>query len=149
MSVLIWVGIINTILNLTEGKKYLVICLFFTNLLQVLHDKEWQFEHPSLPPHSNWTAEMLLLYYIFLKVGTPSGVHIFDHLLWSIFQSSIFTHYIIQFFKPRFYSAPFKFEFNQLLIFIERLSSLSGFEPGTSPVPSQYATDWAILAWKM
>ena len=35
----------------------------------------------------------------FFNVGTPSGVHLFDHLLWSIFQSSISTHYIIQFFK--------------------------------------------------
>ena len=24
---------------------------------------------------------------------------------------------------------------------------LPGFEPGNSPVPSQYATNWAILAW--
>ena len=26
--------------------------------------------------------------YIFLKVGTPSGVYLFDHLLWSIWQDS-------------------------------------------------------------
>ena len=32
----------------------------------------------------------------FFYVGTPSGVHLFNHLLWSIFQSSI-THYIKQF----------------------------------------------------
>ena len=25
----------------------------------------------------------------FVNVGTPSGIHLFDHLLWSIFQSSI------------------------------------------------------------
>ena len=31
---------------------------------------------------------------------------------------------------------PFKFECNQLLNFIEKLSPLPGFEPGTSPVPS-------------
>ena len=36
---------------------------------------------------------------IFFYVGTPSGVHLFGHLLWPIFQTSIFTHYIIQFFK--------------------------------------------------
>ena len=38
----------------------------------------------------------------FFNVGTPSGVppsgvHLFDHLLWPMFQSSIFLHiYIIQ-----------------------------------------------------
>ena len=30
---------------------------------------------------------------VFFYLGTPSGVYLFDHLLWSIFQSSI-THYI-------------------------------------------------------
>ena len=35
----------------------------------------------------------------------------------------------------------------QLLIFIEKFSPLPGFELGTSPVPSRYATNWAILAW--
>ena len=35
----------------------------------------------------------LLLIFFF---GTPSGVHLFDHVLWSIIQSSI-THYIKQF----------------------------------------------------
>ena len=35
----------------------------------------------------------------------------------------------------------------QLLNFTEKFSPLSGFEPGTSPVPSRYATNWAILAW--
>ena len=35
----------------------------------------------------------------------------------------------------------------QLLIFTEKSSPLPGFEPGTSPVPSQYAINWAILAW--
>ena len=43
--------------------------------------------------------------------------------------------------------AVFKFEFNQLLIFIEKFSPLPVFEPGTSPVPSRYATNWAILVW--
>ena len=36
---------------------------------------------------------------------------------------------------------------NQLLIFTEKFSPLPGFEPRTSPVPSRYATNWAILAW--
>ena len=40
-----------------------------------------------------------LLYYHIFYVGTPSGVHLFDHLLWPIFQSSIFytLHYTIVF----------------------------------------------------
>ena len=33
---------------------------------------------------------------LFFNVVTPSVLHLFDHLLWSIFQSSI-THYIYQF----------------------------------------------------
>ena len=33
-----------------------------------------------------------------------------------------------------------------LLIFIAKFSPLPGFEPGTSLVPSQYGTNWAILA---
>ena len=49
--------------------------------------------------------------------------------------------------EPRFYAAPFKFEFNQLVIFIEKFSPLPGFERGSSLVPSRYATNWAILAW--
>ena len=40
-------------------------------------------------------CSLMLVFY----VGTPSGVHLFGHLLWPIFQSSIFTHYIIQVFK--------------------------------------------------
>ena len=36
---------------------------------------------------------------------------------------------------------------NQLLIFIEKLLRLPGFEPQTSRVPSRFATSWAIQAW--
>ena len=35
----------------------------------------------------------------------------------------------------------------QLLIITENFSPLPVFEPGTSPVQSRYATNWAILAW--
>ena len=136
---------------------------------------------------------------IFLNVGTPSGVHLFDQLLWSIFQSSI-THYIKQFSSSsymfhgtffrklsctastpvfsdlwvlpsyaHFYAQGLGFQsisticqsaeyilelyihiqiwINLLLIFIKKFSSLPGFEPGTSSVPSRYASKWAILAW--
>ena len=31
--------------------------------------------------------------------------------------------------------------------FTEKFSPLPGFEPGTLPVPSRYATNRAILAW--
>ena len=41
---------------------------------------------------------------------------------------------------------PSLFLFN-VVIFIEKFSPLPGFEPGTSPVPSRNATNWAILAW--
>ena len=34
---------------------------------------------------------------------------------------------------------------SESLIFNEKFSPLPGFEPGTSSVPSQYATNWAIL----
>ena len=35
----------------------------------------------------------------------------------------------------------------QLLIITEKFSPLPGFEPGTSPILSRYATNLAILAW--
>ena len=35
----------------------------------------------------------------------------------------------------------------QLPIFTEKFSLLPGFEPGTSLVPRQSATNWAILTW--
>ena len=35
----------------------------------------------------------------------------------------------------------------KLLIFNEKFSPLPWFEPGNSPVPSRYTTNWAILAW--
>ena len=38
-------------------------------------------------------------------------------------------------------------QINQLIVFIEKLSPLSGFEPRTSRVPSRCATNWAIQAW--
>ena len=41
----------------------------------------------------------IFYFFTFLNVGTPSGVHLFGNLPWPIFESSIFTHYIIQFFK--------------------------------------------------
>ena len=36
---------------------------------------------------------------------------------------------------------------NQVLIFTEKFLPLPGFELGTSPEPSLYTTNWAILAW--
>ena len=67
---------------------------------------------------------------------------------WDSFQSSASTSTMYQraHVESRLYSL-FKFEFNQLLIFSEKFSPLAGFEPGTSPVPNRYATNWAILAW--
>ena len=100
---------------------------------------------------------------LFFYVGTPSGVQLFDHLLWSLFQSSI-THYI-----QTIFSSSYMFHGDLLwaafmhciytclsdlwalpsFIFIEKFSPLPGSEPGTSPVLSRYATNWAILAWMM
>ena len=102
---------------------------------------------------------------IFFVVVTPSGVHLFSHLLWPIFQSSIlFTHYIIQFSSSyriyesetlrgsskyirhvpkhqldridRLCAVAISIQIVQLLILIEKLSPLPGFESLTSPVPS-------------
>ena len=121
----------------------------------------------------------------FFYVGTPCGVHLFDHLLWFIFQSSItYLHYTISSSSymfhddplwadfmnfiytclsdlwadssctrarlnrtDRFYTVTIQIWIIQLLFFIEKFSPLPGFEPGTSSVPSLYATNWAILAW--
>ena len=33
------------------------------------------------------------------------------------------------------------------VIFTEKFSPLPGFEPGTSPVPSRYTTNWALPVW--
>ena len=101
--------------------------------------------------------------FCFFYVGTPSGVLFFGHLLWPIsgyipvgqsllrvlFQGVSLLHGLLWStgcVEPRLYAAPFKLEFNQLLIFIEKLSSLPGFEPRNSPVPSRYATNWAFAS---
>ena len=47
----------------------------------------------------------------------------------------------------RFYAVDIQIREIQLLNFIEKFLPMQGFEPGTSPVPSWYATNWAILAW--
>ena len=62
------------------------------------------------------------------------------HLLWaaSICQSA---KYILELYIR------IQFRTIQLLIFTEKFSPLPEFEPRTSPVPSWYATNWAILAW--
>ena len=55
---------------------------------------------------SSWAVESFLckaktkkIYFIiiFFYVGTPSGVYLFDHLLWSIFQSSITLYNFFKF----------------------------------------------------
>ena len=77
----------------------------------------------------------------------------FDHLLWSIFQSSFIhiTNYNLSHVGPLWsaftYYICIQIRTIQLLIFTEKFSPLPGFEPETSPVWSWYATNWAILAW--
>ena len=75
------------------------------------------------------------------------GEHLFDHLLWSIFQSLLHIYYKLHFFmiSTICQSAEYILELyiciqiriNQLLIFIEKFSPLLGFEPRTSWVPSR------------
>ena len=66
-------------------------------LQHLLSDKQSSFKDESLSPVRR--PSLIQKPSIFFKVGTPSGAHLFDNLLWSIFHSSIFTHYIIQFFQ--------------------------------------------------
>ena len=70
-------------------------------------------------------------------------IYIFDHLLWSKFQSSLHILQTLQSFACWTSVG----SFHLLLIFIEKFLHLPGFEPETSPLPSRYATSWAILAW--
>ena len=85
----------------------------------------------------------------FLNVGPPKESIFLDHLLWSIFQSSIHNHYKLHFFMLVCQSAEYILELYicikiptiPLLIFTEKFSPLLGFVPGTSPVPSLYATN--------
>ena len=109
----------------------------------------------SLSVHLCWTfhpthrcvikLDYELCNYSFLSdlfnVGTPSGVHLFGHLLWSIFQSST-THHIKQFLQVlSCFIFIFKFELISYLFSLKKFSPLPGFEPGTSPVPSRFATN--------
>ena len=68
--------------NLDYSKKYDVVYVhqhIFDNLEVMIQEKE-----------------LIQLIEFFLNVGTPSGVHLFDHLLWPIFQSSIhILHYTL------------------------------------------------------
>ena len=40
----------------------------------------------------DWLPVILFLSYSFFYVGTPSGIHLLDHLLWPIFQSTVTNH---------------------------------------------------------
>ena len=72
---------------------------------------------------------ILNLIFIFLNImdGFPSGVHLFDHLQWSIFRVLVFIAYQPCARAPTS-TVVFKLEIN--------LSPLPGFEPTTSVVPS-------------
>ena len=78
-----------------------------------------------------------------LRVPFQAVDLVHDYQSWDSTQSSASTSTMYQspHVESRLY-AVFK-----LLIFIEKFSPLPGFDPGTSPVPSRYATNWAILAW--
>ena len=96
---------------------------------------------------SFWSPSMVYIsVIIFTHITNYNLSH--DYQSWDSMQFSASTSTMQQstHVESRLY-AVFKFKFNQLLIFIEKLLHLPGFEPGTSPVPSWYATHWAILAW--
>ena len=78
----------NPYYNVIRGIYILVIA---TPLVQ---PQESTRKQNYLPP--SWAGKIERNAVFFLNVGTPSGVHLFDHLLWSILQSSI-THYIKKF----------------------------------------------------
>ena len=119
--------------------------LYFSNneLLQLMTSNYYSV----LWNHSEIAISLLKFFY----VGSPSGVHLFDHLLWSTFQSSI-THYI-----KTLSSSSYMFHIGiiysysnsnkSVTYFHQKVLTLAGIWTGTSPGPSQYATNWAILAW--
>ena len=79
--------------------------------------------------------------FIFLMFGTPNGVHLFDHLLWPIFQSSI-THYNYNFFKFLHVHGDLLWAAFMYCLY----TCLSDLWVLPSSIPSRYATNWAILA---
>ena len=82
------------------AEKYEVFTWWFVHVIQrfVISWRKLDQKHSSNTIRAavnktrpvSWTAQRT-----FLNVATPSGVHLFDHLLWLILQSSI-THYISQ-----------------------------------------------------
>ena len=92
----------------------------------------------------------LSIYEDFFIVGPPKENIFFDPLLWFIFQLSFYTYYKLQSFTCWTSVGSYiciQIQTIQLLIFTEKFWPSPGFEPGTSQVPSRYATNWAILAW--
>ena len=65
--------------NVKNSLKKIAFLYFFANVLFTL-----------------FFLTLVIILFSFSNVGTPSRVHLFDHLLWLIFQSSIYTlHYTI------------------------------------------------------
>ena len=101
-------------------------------------------------------------YFNFFYVGNLSGLHLFDHLLWPIFQSSLYlcsamiinheTLHSLQCsraltFVDCFYAAAIQIWINNSL-FVKINNSRPCRDLNRDlPVPSQYATNWTILAW--
>ena len=90
-------------------------------------------------------------FYYFFNVVPLMSRHLFNYLLWSVFQSSYITHItntVQLVHRPTlwWYSNlnELNFLFSQKLI---KLSPLPGFEPKTSPVASRRANLWTMTTW--
>ena len=131
-----------------ESKFFFVCCLLEPNW-------RWEMWFKCCWTFSSYIQKVERLtkfFFFFLIVGTSSGVHLFNHLLWSIFQPSI-TRYCKQFLQvlacfmvtscgqlsctastPVFLTCGLPSCIPCRLCSCH-ISPLLGFEPGTSPVP--------------
>ena len=88
-----------------------------------------------------------IINYTLHYTSSSSSYMFHGDLLWAAFMFCSYT------FVPerrlnrtdRFYTVAIQIWIIQLLTSIENFSPLRGFEPRTSPVPSLYASNWAIL----
>ena len=91
--------------------------------------------------------------WIRLDFGFPSRVESRSRVAWATFEpvtSSFSSHNVHVSWWPSVGSFHVLHLHSNLINYLFSLKfflPLPGFEPGTSPVPSQFATNWAILAW--
>ena len=104
------------------------------------HEPEYSITYSDLWSRSNYKQFITTFLCLMLALLVE---YIFLTTFYGLYFNHQFTHYNYTFFKflhvpgdllwAAFYIALFKFEFNQLLISIEKFSPLPGFEPGMSP----------------